>query len=73
LKPEVIYLLTDGGDPHLKPAQIAAIAEQARPRTTIHCLHFGKTKSDTGASDHFLRRLAAVTGGSYTFVPMVGR
>lgn len=73
LKPEVIYLLTDGGDPHLKPAQIAAIAEMAGTRTTIHCLHFGKTKADAGVSDHFLRRLAAATGGSYTFVPMVGR
>ncbi len=73
LKPEVIYLLTDGGDPHLKPAQIAAIVEQAGTRTTIHCLHFGKTKSDAGANDHFLRRLAAATGGNYAFVPMVGR
>jgi hypothetical protein len=73
LKPEVIFLLTDGGDPHLKPTQISTIAELAGTRTTIHCLHFGRTKADGAPSDHFLRRLAAATGGNYTFVAMSAR
>jgi hypothetical protein len=73
LKPEVIFLLTDGGDPHLKPAQIAALVDQAGKRTTIHCLHFGRSNDDEAPADHFLRRLAAATGGSYRFIAMSGR
>jgi hypothetical protein len=70
LKPEVIFLLTDGGDPHLKPAQCAAIRDQAAGRTSIHCLHFGRGREDEAASDHFLRRLAAENRGSYVYIDM---
>jgi hypothetical protein len=70
LKPEVIFLLTDGGDPHLKPAQIRTIADLAGTRTTIHSLHFGRSKEDEAPADHFLRRLATTTRGSYTFIAM---
>jgi hypothetical protein len=70
LKPEVIFLLTDGGDPHLKPAQIRAIAELAGPRTTIHSLHFGRGRDGEAPSEHFLRRLAAENRGSYRYVDM---
>jgi hypothetical protein len=68
LKPEVIYLLTDGGDPHLKPGQLKYVREQAGERTTIHCLHFGTGSEDAIPPDHFLRRLAAETRGSYAFI-----
>ena len=68
LKPEVIYLLTDGGDPHLKPGQVKYLREQAGERTTIHCLHFGTGSEDAIPPDHFLRRLAAETRGSYAFI-----
>src|SRR5207253_7177085 len=42
LKPEVIFLLTDGGDPPLDPGQLRLIREEAAPRTSIHCVHFGR-------------------------------
>jgi len=70
LKPEVIFLLTDGGDPHLKPAQCAAIRDLAAGRTSIHCLHFGRGPDRQAASDHFLRRLAGENGGSYVYIDM---
>ena len=73
LKPEVIYLLTDGGDPHLRPGQINFLAEHCRPRTSIHCLHFGKGTADEVPLDHHLRRLAAESGGSYAFIAVGGR
>lgn len=68
LKPEVIYLLTDGGDPHLKPGQLKYLREQAGERTAIHCLHFGTGSEDAIPPDHFLRRLATETRGSYAFI-----
>jgi hypothetical protein len=70
LRPEVIFLLTDGGDPHLKPAQCAAIRDEAAGRTSIHCLHFGRGAGGAAASDHFLRRLAAENRGSYVYIDM---
>jgi von Willebrand factor type A domain len=73
LKPEVIFLLTDGGDPHLRPGQINFLAEQAGARTSIHCIQFGTGTADAIPADHFLRRLAAETGGSYAFITVAGR
>ena len=70
LKPEVIFLLTDGGDPHLKPAQCAAIADEAGGRTSIHVLHFGRGRDGAASGDHFLRRLAAENRGSYLYIDL---
>lgn len=68
LEPDVIYLLTDGGDPPLTDRQIRRIAQLARNRTTIHCVEFGWGPLQDGNS--FLRRLAGATGGSYVYVDM---
>ncbi|MCI0359727.1 MAG: VWA domain-containing protein [Planctomycetaceae bacterium] len=73
LKPDVIFLLTDGGDPHLRPGQINFLAEQAGGETSIHCVHFGTGTEDAIPADHFLRRLAAETGGSYAFIAVAGK
>jgi von Willebrand factor type A domain len=73
LKPDVIFLLTDGGDPQLRPGQISFLAEQAGGETNIHCLHFGTGTEDAIPADHFLRRLAAETGGSYAFIAVAGK
>ena len=70
LRPEVIFLLTDGGDPHLKPAQCAAIRDEAAGRTSIHCLHFGRGRDSIAPENHFLRRLAAENRGSYVYIDM---
>lgn len=73
LQPDVIFLLTDGGDPHLRPGQVSFLAEQAGGQTCIHCLQFGTGTADAIPADHFLRRLAAETGGSYGFITVAGR
>lgn len=73
LQPDVIFLLTDGGDPHLRPGQVSFLAEQAAGQTSIHCLHFGTGTADAIPADHFLRRLAAETGGSYAFIAVAGK
>jgi hypothetical protein len=70
LKPEVIFLLTDGGDPELNAGQFRVIREQAAGRTTIHCLHFERGSPDP---DSFLRRLAAENRGSYVYIDMSRR
>jgi len=62
MKPEVIFLLTDGGDPRLDPGQLLTIREAAAGRTTIHCLHFGpdrETKEAPFSSVSPLKTMAA--------------
>jgi Ca-activated chloride channel family protein len=68
LKPEVIFLLTDGGEPLLDGAQLRSIRELAGGRTSIHCLHFGRGRAPEG--EHFLQRLAAENRGSYVYIDM---
>lgn len=66
LEPDIIFLLTDGGDPGLKDHEIREIARFASTRTSIHCIQFG-----TGPlrdSNNFLARLAAATGGEYGYI-----
>jgi hypothetical protein len=70
LKPEVIFLLSDGEDPRLNASQFRTIREQAAARTSIHCLHFGRGPPE---SDNFLRRLAVENRGSYVYIDMNGR
>jgi hypothetical protein len=67
LKPEVIFLLTDGDEPGMDGGQLRIVRELARGRTTIHTIHFGRS-SDVADEHHFMRRLAADNGGSYVFV-----
>jgi hypothetical protein len=68
LKPEVIFLLTDGGEPTLDSAQLRTIREQAAGRTSIHCVQFGRGTTPEGES--FLQRLAAENRGSFTYIDM---
>ncbi|MFV1966101.1 MAG: hypothetical protein ACC628_11795 [Pirellulaceae bacterium] len=68
LEPDVIYLLTDGGDPALTDAQQRRITKFATPKTSIHCVHFGF--GPLQEPDHFLRRLAARNQGGYRYVDM---
>lgn len=66
LEPDVIFLLTDGGEPKLKDHEIRAIAKFAAPKTSIHCIQFGS--GPLRSSNNFLARLAAATGGEYGYV-----
>jgi hypothetical protein len=68
LEPDVIFLLTDGGDPYLNQVQIDEITRRAAGRTAIHCLQFGFGPAPTG--NDFMQRLASRNRGSYGYVDM---
>ena len=68
LEPDVIFLLTDGGDPVLSNGQLKRIRKLARGRTAIHCIQFGF--GPLQSNDTFLHRLAAQNGGGYGYVEM---
>jgi hypothetical protein len=66
-RPDVLFLLTDGGDPFISVTQFKRLRDMAKGRTTIHCIQFGKGPPvDEG--ELFMRQLAEETGGSYTYV-----
>ncbi|HHM12370.1 MAG TPA: VWA domain-containing protein [Planctomycetaceae bacterium] len=66
MKPDVIFLLTDGGSPGLTPGQLADIVRTAnRMQTTIHCIQFG---FGPAPEKSFMLDLARKTGGSYRYV-----
>lgn len=67
LRPEVIFLITDGDDPGMDPGQLRIIRELARGRTSIHAIHFGRGTNEPPA-EHFMRKLAADNGGNYVYV-----
>lgn len=70
LKPDAIFLLTDGGDPMLNTGQLKNI-RAASKGTTIHCLHFGS--GPRGGERTFLESLAELTGGGYLYIDMAAR
>lgn len=70
LKPDAIFLLTDGGDPVLTSSQLQTIRNAAKG-TAIHCLQFGS--GPRGGEPSFLQALATSTGGSYLYVDMAER
>lgn len=71
LKPEVIFLLTDGGDPLLSPGDLLAIRDENAGRTEIHCVQFGRGPQPESAD--ILKRLAAQNRGNYTYVDLTSR
>jgi hypothetical protein len=68
LEPDVIFLLTDGGDPLLTDGQLELLTRRTAGRTTIHCLQFGFGPPQD--PNHFMRRLSARTRGAYGYVDM---
>ena len=69
LEPDVIYLLTDGADPYLRPHELDRIRGKAqRQGTTIHCIQFGFGTAGDGRG--FMSQLARDNGGAYQFVNM---
>ncbi|MBW3599416.1 MAG: hypothetical protein KY475_19365 [Planctomycetes bacterium] len=68
LRPDVIFLLTDGGDPRLTTPQIEQLARRAAPVTKIVCLQFGFGPAPDNSDA--LRILAERTGGSYSYIDM---
>ncbi len=67
-QPDVIYLLTDGGDPELSEAKLRKITKLAGTRTSIHCIQFGFGAMES--EDNFLKRLAAMNRGGYEYLDL---
>ena len=63
-----IFLLTDGGDPHLNEIQLRNLKKLCGGRTAIHVIHFGRAAQPE--PDNFLMVLARQNNGGYTYVRM---
>jgi hypothetical protein len=71
LSPDVIFLLTDGGDPPLDAGAVRRITERNGKRTSIHCIVFGRGAEPTDVQG--FRALVAANGGAYGYVDLDGR
>ena len=67
-KPDVIFFLTDGGDPHLNQAQLSDLRKYCGGRTAIYSVQFGF--GPLQEKQNFMTRLAKETGGSFHYVDM---
>jgi hypothetical protein len=68
LEPDIVFLLTDGGEPQLTEAQLRTFARLNQGRTGVYCLHFSaQGKPFVGDS---LRQLAEGNGGEYRQIVM---
>ncbi|MBT4694465.1 MAG: VWA domain-containing protein [Planctomycetaceae bacterium] len=67
-KPDVIFLLTDGGDPGLNRAQIGDLTRHCGSRTTVHAIQFGfgPLQEET----NFMIKIAEATDGNFHYVDM---
>ncbi len=70
LKPDVVFLLTDGGEPLLSAPEIDLLTRENGRRTVIHCLQFGS--GPLQEEDNFLAQLAQRNGGGYGYIDMMG-
>ena len=68
LRPDVIFLLTDGDDPKLTRSDLDRIGQMAAG-ITIHAVEFGSGRKPAGRS--FLAVLAEENGGKYTYVDIL--
>jgi hypothetical protein len=64
--PDVIYFLTDAGEPRLDPADLDKIKRRNNGRTQIHAIEFGKG-AQLNVETNFVRRLARENGGGYVY------
>jgi hypothetical protein len=69
--PEVMYVLTDSGDPKLTPRELAEIEKRNGGRTRIHCIEFGVGKELNGDTSNFLKKLAQQNGGAHRYVDIM--
>jgi hypothetical protein len=65
-QPDVIFLLTDAGEPQLSRADMEKIRKLNSGRTRIHCVEFHQGRRLTKEVS-FLERLAKENGGNYEF------
>ncbi len=68
LEPDVIYFLTDAGEPAMKPQELDQVRQRNQGRSRIHCVQFGMSDESTApAETNFLRKLAAENNGDYVY------
>ncbi len=68
LQPDIIFLLTDVGDPHPGPGDLDRLRKSNRGRTTIHCVEFGSGPAlSAGLDNNFLKEIARQNGGTYRY------
>jgi len=68
LHPDVLFFLTDGGDPGLNDDELEEVRRANNGQTRIHCVQFDsgeEAKQTSGGS--FVRKLAAQNHGQYTY------
>ncbi|MGQ0636189.1 MAG: vWA domain-containing protein [Planctomycetaceae bacterium] len=63
--PDVIYFLTDAGEPRLEAGDLDRIKRRNNGRTQIHAIEFGK--GPQLKAENFLKRLARENGGAYVY------
>jgi von Willebrand factor type A domain len=64
LHPDVIFFLTDAGEPAMKPEEMQEIRRLNGGHSRIHCVQFGM--HDDAVAD-FLRKLAAENNGDFAY------
>jgi hypothetical protein len=68
LHPDVIFFLTDAGEPAMKPDELEEIHRLNAGHSRIHCVQFGlQEHSNIPAATNFLRKLAAENNGDYAY------
>jgi hypothetical protein len=71
MEPDVVFLLSDGGDPPLSDIELTNLRRLAAGRTSIHCIRFGF--GPEAEETLCMKQLAAQNSGSYTYVDMSKR
>ena len=66
LQPDIIVLMTDGGEPKLHDGQLALLHRIAGDHTQIHCLQFGA--GPLQSTHHFMIQLAAGNHGTFRYL-----
>lgn len=64
--PDVIFFLTDAGEPRLDAADFDRIRRRNNGKSRIHCIEFGKG-APLNVESNFLKKLARENGGGYTY------
>ena len=69
LRPDVIFLLTDGQEPQIYPSELEQLRQSNIQKTRIHTIEFGVGQeiSEIVAPNNFLRKLARQNGGTYRY------
>lgn len=68
LEPDVVFLLSDGGDPYLTDIELTNLRRLAAGRSSIHCIQFGRRPARE--PEPFMQRLATQNSGSYVYVDL---